>query len=92
MVPKIIFYSSIRTFLNLILGKNMKDNHEINLENKRWLNPKELEELYGFSRSWQSKARMQSSNSSLPFAKVGSYIRYDSLQISAWLESHAIRG
>ena len=70
----------------------MEHKHEYNLENKRWLSPKELEELYGFSRSWQGKARMQSSDSSLPFVKVGSHIRYDSLQISAWLESHAIRG
>lgn len=47
------------------------------LEGKRWLNPKELEELYGFSRSWQSKARMSGSGSSLPFSKIGSYIRYE---------------
>ncbi len=70
----------------------MDENNGVNLENKQWLNPKELEELYGFSRSWQSKARMQSSNSSLPFVKVGAHIRYDSIQISAWLKSHAIRG
>ena len=35
---------------------NMKDiamsDITRNLEEKRWLNPKELEEFYGFSRSW----------------------------------------
>jgi hypothetical protein len=62
-----------------------------NLEEKRWMNPKELEELYGFSRSWQAKARMGSSDSTLPFSKVGAYIRYDALQISAWLEAHSVK-
>ena len=63
---------------------------KMNLEEKRWVNPKELEELYGFSRSWQAKARM-SGGSTLPYSKIGSYIRYDTLQISAWLEEHAVR-
>lgn len=62
-----------------------------NLEEKRWLDPKELEELYGFSRSWQNKQRMSGNGSSLPFSKIGSCIRYDALQISAWLEAHAVR-
>jgi predicted DNA-binding transcriptional regulator AlpA len=66
-------------------------NEVVTLEEKRWLNPKELEERYGFSRSWQGKARMSGSGSSLPFSKIGSYIRYDALQISAWLEAHAVR-
>jgi|SaaInlLV_10m_DNA_2_1039722.scaffolds.fasta_scaffold64821_1 hypothetical protein len=66
-------------------------NTMTNLEEKRWVNPKELEELYGFSRSWQAKARMEGSGSTLPFSKVGSYIRYDTLLISAWLEEHAVR-
>ena len=70
----------------------MDTNQKFDLENKRWLTPKELEELYGFSRSWQGKARMQSSNSSLPFIKVGAQVRYDALQITAWLEAHSMRG
>jgi len=38
---------------------------------KKYLNPKELEEMYGFSRSWQSKARMLSSKLNIPYIKVG---------------------
>lgn len=59
---------------------------------KRWLNPLELEEEYGFSRSTQAKMRMASNSSSLPFSKVGKYVRYDREAIDKWLEEHQIRG
>jgi len=60
---------------------------------KRWLSPNDLEEEYGFSKSTQSKMRMQSSNSTIPFSKVGGkYIRYDRYLIDKWLEQHQIRG
>lgn len=60
---------------------------------KRWLSPNELKEEYGFSKSTQSKMRMQSSNSSIPFSKIGGkYIRYDRVAIDKWLEEHQVGG
>jgi len=57
---------------------------------KRWLSPSEVEAEFGFSKSFQAKARMSSSKSTLPFSKVGKFIRYDRFKIDAWLEDHAI--
>lgn len=59
---------------------------------KRWLSPSELEAEYGFSKSTQSKMRMRSSDSSLPYSKVSKYIRYDRVAIDRWLEDHKIQG
>lgn len=60
---------------------------------KRWLSPDNLAEEYGFSKSSQAKMRMQSSNSTIPFSKVGGkYIRYDRVAIDKWLEEHRVRG
>jgi len=59
---------------------------------KQWLSPSELAEEYGFSKSTQSKMRMQNSASTLPFSKVGKYIRYSRAAINAWLEAHKIQG
>jgi hypothetical protein len=59
---------------------------------KRWLSPDDLADEYGFSKSTQSKMRMQSSNSTIPFSKVGGkYIRYDRVAIDKWLEEHQVR-
>lgn len=59
----------------------------------RWLSPDDLEAEYGFSKSWQGKARMTSNPSSIPFSKIGGkYIRYDRYQIDRWLEEHQIQG
>ncbi|MDD5399579.1 MAG: helix-turn-helix domain-containing protein [Sulfurimonas sp.] len=60
---------------------------------KRWLSPDDLADEYGFSKSTQSKMRMQSSNSTIPFSKVGGkYIRYSRASIDKWLEEHQVRG
>jgi DNA-binding Xre family transcriptional regulator len=59
---------------------------------KRWLNPSELAEEYGFSKSTQAKMRMATSSSEIPFSKIGKYIRYDRILINAWLEAHKIQG
>ena len=62
-------------------------------ENKnRWLSPSDIEEEYGFSKSTQSKMRMQSSSSTIPFSKIGKYIRYDRVAIDKWLEEHQVQG
>ncbi|CAA6799953.1 MAG: Unknown protein [uncultured Campylobacterales bacterium] len=60
--------------------------------NKRWLNPSELEAEYNFSKSSQAKMRMASSKSTLPYSKVGKYIRYDRVAIDKWLEEHQVQG
>ncbi len=65
-------------------------NESINTQ-KRWLNPSDLKVEYGFSNSWQAKARMSNSGSSLPFVKVGKFVKYDRVAIDKWLESHTIK-
>ena len=60
---------------------------------KRWLSPLDLEAEYGFSKSWQAKARMSSNACSIPYSKIGGkYIRYDRLEIDAWIEQHQVQG
>lgn len=59
---------------------------------KRWLNPSELEAEYGFSKSSQAKMRMASNSSTIPFSKIGRYIRYDRVAIDNWLEDHQVVG
>jgi len=63
-----------------------------NVDNKRWLNPSELLEEYGFSKSSQAKMRMSSNASQIPFSKIGGYVRYDRLAIDKWLEEHQVQG
>ena len=59
---------------------------------KRWLSPSDLELEYGFSKSTQSKMRMASNSSTIPFSKIGKYIRYDRITIDKWLENHQVGG
>lgn len=60
---------------------------------KRWLTPEELQEEYGFSESWQAKARMLKSKIGLPFHKIGGkFIRYDRQEVDKWLEMHKVVG
>lgn len=59
---------------------------------KRWLNPSELESEYGFSKSTQAKMRMAHNSSTIPFSKVGKFIRYDRHEIDKWLEEHQVQG
>lgn len=59
---------------------------------KRWLSPDDLANEYGFSKSTQSKMRMQSNSSSLPFSKIGKFVRYDRKKIDEWLETHQVQG
>ena len=58
----------------------------------KWLSPSELETEYGFSKSTQSKMRMQSSSSTIPFSKVGKFVKYDRVAIDKWLEQHKVQG
>lgn len=57
------------------------------LTSKRWLNPKELADEYGFTESNQGKLRMRRA---IPFSKIGNYIRYDRNEIDLWIESNKV--
>lgn len=59
---------------------------------KRWLSTGDLEKEYEFSKSSQAKMRMASNSSTIPFSKIGRYIRYDRYLIDAWLEQHQVQG
>jgi len=59
---------------------------------KRWLNPAEFTEEFGISKSSQSKMRMASNSSTLPFSKVGKFVLYDREEINRWLEDHQVQG
>ena len=74
----------------------------LNLENakseaiitqKNWLSPSELEAEYGFSKSWQAKARMKNSACPIPFTKIGGkHILYHRVEIEKWLEENKMNG
>lgn len=65
----------------------------MSIENKRWLDPVEFAEVYGFSTSTQAKMRMASNRSTLPYSKIGGkFIRYDRMLIDSWLEKHNVQG
>ena len=63
----------------------MKDTE--NVSEKRWLNPTELEDELGISKSTQAKMRM---NRTIPFNKVSKFIRYDRMEIDKWLEDNRV--
>lgn len=54
---------------------------------KVWLTPNELEREYGFSKSTQSKYRM---NKKIPFYRVGKFIKYEKSEIDNWISQHQI--
>ncbi|MDD5051552.1 MAG: helix-turn-helix domain-containing protein [Sulfuricurvum sp.] len=54
---------------------------------KRWLSPDDLIELYNFKKKWQDKMR---SKKLIPYKKLGGYVRYDRLEIDAWIERHSV--
>lgn len=58
-----------------------------NVLQKRWLNPAELEDEFGISKSTQAKMRM---NRTIPFNKVSKFIRYDRIEIDKWLEDNKV--
>lgn len=59
---------------------------------KRWLNPDDLFQEFGISKSTQAKMRMHRSGSGLPYTKFGKFIRYDRMLIDKWLEEHNVQG
>ena len=61
--------------------------HQNEVSQKQWLNPRELEQEYGFSLSTQAKYRM---DRKIPFSKIGKYIRYSREDINEWLNSNRV--
>ncbi len=51
---------------------------------KEWLNTDELENEFDISKSTQAKMRM---NRTIPFHKIGKYIRYKREDIDQWLQN-----
>ena len=73
----------------------MKQNATDNVAHltKRWLSPFDLQQEYGFSKSMQSKMRMSSNRSTIPFCKIGGkYILYDRYKIDEWIQDHQVQG
>lgn len=68
---------------------------EINLSNRDYLNPKQLESEFGFTIGMQNQMRMRKNQGqahSLPFIKVGKLILYKRSEIEAWLDRFAVKG
>lgn len=57
---------------------------------KKFVTARELEEMYGFSRSWLSKCRMKGSKIHLPYIKMGRIVRYKIEAVNKYLEEHQI--
>lgn len=66
----------------------MKDEDTNQNTLKRWLDPKELYEEFGFKPNNQSQMRMKKR---IPYSKVCGYIRYDRYKINKWLEDNEIK-
>lgn len=65
----------------------MKENQMLP---KRWLNPAELEDIFGITQSTQAKMRMKKI---IPFSKIGhKFIKYDIYKIDKWIEDHEVVG
>ncbi len=54
---------------------------------KRWINPQELCEEFGFGKNTQSTMRKEGK---IPFSKVGGFVLYDRNLINKWLEAHCL--
>jgi predicted DNA-binding transcriptional regulator AlpA len=50
---------------------------------KMWLNPDDLEQEYGISKSTAAKMRMAKI---LPYHKIGKYVRYHRPDIDQWFQ------
>ena len=65
----------------------MESNTHTTTSQREWLTPLELQEEYGFSKSTQAKMRMKKT---IPFSKVGNYIRYSRKAIDKMLEDASV--
>lgn len=56
------------------------------MNNKKWINTKELAEEFGISESTQSRYR---SKKTIPYSKIGGFIFYSREKIYEWMEKHS---
>ena len=56
----------------------------LKLQQKEWLNPDEVESLYGFKKATQAKWRVQKR---IPYHKIGSYIKYNHNELRTWMQN-----
>ena len=54
---------------------------------KRWLNPKDLLNEYGFGLDSQAKMRM---NRKIPYSKIGKKVLYCRFAIDSWIEDNRV--
>ena len=59
-----------------------------NISQKEYLNPREVNQEFGFSTSTLAKWRMDNLN--IPFSKMGKYIRYKRSDIEAFIENNKV--
>ncbi len=59
-----------------------------NILQKRWMNPTDLEEEFGISKSTQAKMRM---NRTIPYSKISKFVKYDRVEIDKWLEDNKVK-
>ena len=56
----------------------------LKLQNKEWLNPDEVERLYGFKKNTQAKWRMKNL---IPYHKIGRFIKYNHDELRNWMKN-----
>lgn len=61
---------------------------KLSIDQKEWLNPREVNMAYGLSVSTLAKWRMENLN--LVFSKIGKYIKYKRSDIEAFLENNKV--
>jgi len=65
----------------------MQDVHideVLKLQQKEWLNPDEVEKLYGIKKATQAKWRVQKR---IPYRKIGRYIKYNHNELRTWMQN-----
>lgn len=53
---------------------------------KNWINPDELEAMFGIAKDTQQRYR---TNKKIPYSKIGGFIFYNIHKIDKWIEAHA---
>lgn len=76
-----------KAFYDRLFAMVLNDKEIMN----EWMTPSDVEREFGFSESWQNKARMVSSKLNFPFYKPAGFIRYKRSEINQWIEDHKVQ-
>lgn len=60
------------------------------LNEKRWLTPSDVEQIYEITEEQQAKYRTRKSKIKIPFSKIGKFVRYDRQDLDIWFEQHKV--